>query len=50
MRILAPLDATAAPPAPSHAVTIPSLLQLGRGAIPQAIEGAIIPGALFVSM
>jgi len=35
---------------PHHAVTIPSLLQLGRRAIPQAIEGAIIPGALFVSM
>jgi intracellular septation protein A len=35
---------------PSHAVTIPSLLQLGRRAIPQAIEGAIVPAAIFVSM
>jgi hypothetical protein len=42
-----------APPGPSnvsHAITIPSLLQLGRRAIPQAIEGAIVPAALFVTM
>jgi hypothetical protein len=33
----------------AHAIAIPSLLQLGRRAIPQAIEGAVVPAAIFVS-
>jgi hypothetical protein len=33
-----------------HGVKIPSLLELGRRAIPQAVEGAIVPAALFVIM
>ncbi len=33
---------------PEEALVIPSLLQLGRRAIPQAIEAAIAPAALFL--
>jgi intracellular septation protein A len=35
------------PPAPA-VVAIPSLLQLGRRAIPQAVEAAIVPAILFL--
>ena len=36
-------------PAPRHHVTIPSLPRLGRNAIPQILEGAVVPAALFIA-
>jgi hypothetical protein len=43
-------DRDAYAPDAAHGVKIPSLMELGRKAIPQAVEGAIVPAALFVVM